>query len=141
VIWTRAVLLGAFVLALPSCYCTQAAHKQDALCVIEQSVIDCSKGEAGPLISTMAVVLETLITNSSNVDWSALEQKVESAGLKDGGCILAAIEADATKNASASPEQANKVQQITTAFGTWKQKKGVGHVRFKLQINNEVVYR
>jgi hypothetical protein len=137
----KALMAFAFVTMLPSCYCGQAAHQQEPACVIRQQVIDCTKGATGEVLPAVFAVLRTLIEGSTNIDWTALMNRVESSGFKDAGCILAALEYDATPKRAATPESVARAEHAATAFNEWKARKGVAGVKFKLLVDGKEVYR
>jgi hypothetical protein len=118
-------------MCLPACYCGQAAHRQDPACIVAEQTIDCTEGALGELLPSVVAVFTPLLFSSSSVDWNALAQQSEQAGLKDTGCILAAIEHDLAQKISASSTQAEKTRGLRESFVAWKVKKGLASVRFK----------
>ena len=53
--------------------------------------------------------------DGATIDWAALELKLEGAGFKDGGCVIAQLENEIVGKAAASPGRAAHAKAGTRA--------------------------
>ncbi len=124
-------------MAVPSCtpsQCLQEANRNTIACVVEHDVVDCTKNtivsaEFLPLILT---IVDTITEADGTVDWSKLEARLESLGIRDGGCILAELQNDLFSKKSVDLKSAKKAATYQDGFATFRQKKWPG-VKFKVR--------
>jgi hypothetical protein len=122
-----------------SCACWTAEHAQEPKCVAVHDVVDCTKDA---VISTMVPMFADLL-QGANADWATIQsqisQRLTQMGFKDGGCLLASLEAEfmakTPQQAGASAkatETAQRADSVHTLMTSWKQKHGADNVRFKV---------
>ena len=134
-IQTLLLILVLFGIALPQggCACWQPAHAQDKQCVVLHQVIDCTETAAATLGPILAGILSAFVLQGNvSVDWTAIEQYLEAAGIRDGGCLLAQLENDIIGKAQGSPEKMERAKVVGNVFRTWKEKMGVSDVKFRV---------
>lgn len=91
----RAVLplVLATSLLLASCsHCLEEQHRNDLACWLKDEIISCSEDAIVPEVTPLIIALLPAITGAGGVDWSKIESQLLSMGIRDGGCLLAALE-------------------------------------------------
>ena len=120
-------------LAAASCACWQPAHAQDKACVVLHQVIDCTETSVATLGPVVAGIISVFVQQGNvNIDWTAVEAKLEAAGIRDGGCVLAQLENDIIGKAQASPEKMERVKVVSDVFWRFKAKHGLHEVKYKI---------
>jgi hypothetical protein len=125
-----AILVAAMLCA--GCSCWTAEHAQDPKCVVVHEIVDCTESGALSLLPSLIPLFTDLLSNQANIDGNAIETRLEAMGYKDGGCLLAALEAAFVGSPKASVETAKKAQSIHGLLVRWKQKHGTETVKFKV---------
>lgn len=134
----HAIVLTFFALAVPSCACFQAAHRNDPQCAIIGQVVDCTEAAVMANTTQFKPLVQQLIAEATGaggkIDWTIVEKGLGSIGVKDGGCILALIQNDyLTAAVSASPELLAARASYTEDFAAYRSKRWPG-VKFKVQL-------
>ncbi len=135
-----AVILCLFTLTqLTACAtCKEELHRNDFKCVLINDIVDCTVDQAvavAPQFLPLVAYVISLVTGTDGtIDWAALEQALVAFGIRDGGCILAALENQYANNANkpqASPRLMQQYRSYTAGFNAYRQKRWPG-VKFKL---------
>jgi hypothetical protein len=97
---TGTVTLLALVLAVPALagcsVCAQASHRNDPQCVIVNAVVNCTEDAVVSVAPQFLPIVSALISSvtggDGTVDWGRVETALGAIGVRDGLCILTAIE-------------------------------------------------
>jgi hypothetical protein len=130
----------AMFMTLPGCACwTDETKKNTPACVAEHDVVDCTEGAVEAVLPALAQIVLGFITQGIAVDWSAVTADAESLGLKDGGCLLAEIQA-LLNTPSATPAMVAVRRSASDTFGNYKTKHfGTRLVKFKVKLKDGTV--
>lgn len=133
---------------LSSCQCWQPAHQNDVGCVVLKQIIDCTQGAGAGLVPVVTGIIENQIQGQTSVDWADVEARLEAAGIKDGGCILANLENDFIAKATGPqpmgsplgvPEAvAPKLKAVQDLFAQFKRRHGLVGVRYHIRPGVEL---
>ena len=129
-------ILLSLTLFVASCACFQPEHRNDPQCAIINQVVDCTEGIVKTLGPQFIPVIKQLIADATGqdgaIDWTKVETILASMGVKDGGCILAAIDLDylQTSSPTASMIDMNMHKSYHEHFTAYRAKKWPG-VKFK----------
>jgi hypothetical protein len=130
-------------LSSASCACWSADHAQDPKCVAVRDVVDCTKDAA---LSAIVPMFADLLAGA-NADWNSVEsqitQRLTQMGFKDGGCLLASLEAEFMAKApqqsvsgAKATQTAKQVDSVHSLMTSWRQQHGAENVRFKVVTSN-----
>lgn len=118
---------------LASCACWQPEHRNDKGCAILHSVIDCTKDALTKQLGrTVSSIIAGFLAGNVSVDWDMLLTRLEEAGIKDGGCILAQIQNDLLSKPAASPTDGERAKIVAGALARWKVKHGLDGVKYRV---------
>jgi hypothetical protein len=100
----RLLALAVLCVSLAGCQCWQPEHRNEPACAILHEVIDCTKDAAlSTLAPAAAKVIAGLLSANPTADWNEALRSLEDAGIKDGGCVLAYVQAELNTKMSVSP--------------------------------------
>jgi len=134
-----ALALGTFVAGC-ACYTPQA--RNDKTCIVLHQIIDCTQDAALQNLAPLAVaIIGEILNNQQSPNWPAIEARIEGAGIKDGGCILAQLEADFAGRPTADKERATKAKAVSDMLLRFKEKRGMLDVKYKVKVGDKVVLR
>ena len=136
-----AVLLPFLFITLTGCACWQPEHKNDPKCIVVRQIVDCTTDAIKDMGPVVAGLIGGLINGNTNVDWDMVLSRLEGAGIKDAGCILANLENDFMTKPAASPEYAQRAKMVHDGFASWKAKHGLADAKFKVKSNGGTVLR
>lgn len=101
------LLLVLSLLALPSCAtCREDAHRNDLACWAQGAVISCAGDSVVPEVLPLLLQLVAAVTAPDGaVNWATVEGTLVGMGVRDGGCLLAALKdkLDGLKTSASSP--------------------------------------
>lgn len=128
------LVLAASLMSVSGCSCwTQQQKMNTPACVIARQVVSCTGNAVMSGMGQVAVdIIQAYIQTNPKPDWHFLEQKLEGAGISDGGCIIAQIEADLGVKAMASPDLAPKYEGVHDLLLTWKIDHHIVGVKFQV---------
>jgi len=128
-----AVVLGAS----SGCACTSEAHRNDVACVVVHDLVDCTESAAVAVwpqfLPVVGALVDALTGGDGTVDWGTVTSALVSLGIRDGGCILAALQGQYASAAKpgASPKLMRKAQTYHDGFQEYRSQHWP-NVRFKL---------
>ncbi len=126
------LIVIALCFVLSGCYCWSGQHAQEPKCVVEQTVVDCTKDALGPVI--MELFADVL--NGPNVNWDQVKDQIPSRlaqlGFKDAGCALADLQAAMMSKPQASRETARRVEGVRSLLDQFKAQHGVSSIKFRV---------
>jgi hypothetical protein len=128
-----AVVLGAS----SGCACTSEAHRNDVACVVVHDIVDCTENAAVAVwpqfLPVVGALVDALTGGDGTVDWGTVTTALISLGIRDGGCILAALQGQYASAAKpgASPKLMRKAQTYHEGFEAYRRQRWP-NVRFKL---------
>ena len=81
-------------LVLSSCAtCREDAHRNDLACWAKDKVVDCTTNAVVPEVLPLLLQLVQAVTSpDGSVNWASVETTVVQMGVRDGGCLLAALQ-------------------------------------------------
>lgn len=136
-----AALLPFLLLLSASCSCFTPATRNTPQCVILNNIIDCSEdvviANLGPAVSK--IIQSYIAAPNQSPNWTALDAALEAAGIKDGGCIIAQLQADFLGAVKADPAYAASVKDAAVAFNAYKARHGLSKVQYRVKSGGKVV--
>lgn len=133
-----AFLLGIALLTTSGCSCwTDQTKVNTPACVAAHDVVDCTEQAVSSVITPIADIVLSFITQGLAVDWGAITTDVENMSLQDGSCLLAEIQAMLNAHPSASPAMLTARRSLNDAFGNYKTKHyGSRLLKFKVKLKD-----
>lgn len=138
-----AAALLPFLFLASSCQCFKAETRNTPACAILNQIIDCTTdavlSNLGP--SVVAMIRTFVADPNQTPNWEGLTDALIAAGIKDGGCIIAQLQADFLKlnKPSADPVMMAARKSAANALARFKQKNGISNVRYKVKVAGEEV--
>lgn len=106
---TAAVALIGWLCAIAltsGCYCWNAVHAQEPMCVIAHQTVDCTADSAKDAVQSLGPLAAWLLGGANGApNWDGMLHSLELAGFKNVMCILAQIQNDFFKSKSMSYAQ------------------------------------
>lgn len=131
--WLPVLLFSSMYLM--GCACWKPEGRAIKACVVVRQVVDCTTAEIKDIGPVVSKILGGLISGGATVDWDMILARLEGAGLKDAGCIIANLQNDFVSKPAASPQYAERAKMIQVGFEQWKTKHDMVSVKFKLLVD------
>lgn len=133
-----AIALLFSLTTLSGCSCWTPEKRNDPACAVLHQIIDCTTdvvmSNLGPAVIGM---IQTYVSDPNQTpNWDGLVAALEAAGIKDGGCLVAQIQADyLTKPAMGTAYQASATA-AKNALSQYKARHKLTGVQYKVKTSS-----
>lgn len=139
---TKVLLIGFVITSTTACgVCSQDAHRNDLKCVVVRNIVDCTKDAVVSVVPQFMPLVMELIDRATGgdgeIDWGILSRGLIAIGIRDGGCILAAIEAQYLQVTPTGPARAfRQAESYHNGFRRLRAERWPG-VNFKVAVKGK----